>query len=641
MEKLDFTKNVEIENTPGSISKIIVSIVEANKTAVAYESTKEQQPLKQEATQQSDTTAKQPELDISPKGSEDKKETYDPTFASTKTDDIESSGATLNPESIIVKAPSIEEPIQASQDVSVDDSVEPKNPDQKIPAVETTTEQPDQQNLESKKDDADQDAIFSKILQEVEKIQSFLLSKDSTIDQVSQPEVSSDALTVETQLEKDQQQENKENVKFEKLEKDQIKIFNNIYQEVQKIQKSFEKDRIAAEEAEREAQATREKDVELKQEQKTEDEKQGGFFENLFGAQGFSGLFNLLKNLGSGIFNFSKNIMSFIPKLIPAAGKALTAAGGAISSGVGAATSFLTGGLGVTGLMTSSAGAALSGGLGAGAAIGAGASVVGAAVGGFYAGDYIAEKAGVGIYGWAKDAEKQGEQAAKAAEAEPDELKKTQLELIALENQAQAERTRSLGGIGGWFRKEGVASEETLKQIEEKRKKMNELYAERKKNEEQLKSYRKSMGLEEPTASLESTNEMQTVSVGEPTSSMGQPTQPTTISSPNDGVNTYGMENQNLNTQPEYEAVTVGDNATLEIQSIPTQIESAKATNEAQTSASMTVNEAMRLANIQTSQKASASPIVNQVTVNNSSQSYSAGGEFRRPIEPEVGKRRT
>jgi hypothetical protein len=649
MEKLDFTKNVEFENTPGSIAKIIVSIVEANKTvdqvANAEPSAKQDTP----PAQKTETTTKQNDLDIAPRSNEDKKETYDTVFTSSKADDIEAGGSNLNPESISVNVPPVEEPTQEDQKTIAIDSVaiQPDIDQQKTDANQDPQEPKDQQPPDTKQD-ADQSKIVSQILQEVQKIESALIPNDSDAPDVKLSEQSTDIAGFQEQLKSDQQEENRANAKFEKIQKEHAKIFNNIYNEVSKIEKSLEKDRFAAEEAEREAQVTREKDVELKQEQKTEDKKQDGFFENMFGMLGFGGLFKTIKDFGKTIFDLSKNIFSLVGKIGPmlsrlasGAGGAISAAGKTIASGLGTATSFLTGGLGVGGLMTSSAGAALSGSLGAGAAIGAGGAALGAAAGGFYAGDYIAEKAGVGIYGWAQEAEKQGEQAAKAAENEPDELKKLQLEVMALENKANAERNRSLGGAVGLFRKEGVASEETLQQIKEKREKMNKLASERKKAEQELKAYKESMGLEEPASTTQSTDQMQTVSVGQQTPATTESTQSTTVDAKDGSANTDLTSYQTTNAQLEYETVTVGDNIPARIDRIPETVESVKATNEAQTSASMTVNEVMRLANMQTSQKASAAPVVNQVTVNNSSQSYNSGGQFRRPIEPEVSRRRT
>jgi hypothetical protein len=184
----------------------------------------------------------------------------------------------------------------------------------------------------------------------------------------------------------------------------------------------------------------------------------------------------------SGMFS---NIAEMIglKSMMSKGGGLLKSAGGAISKGAGGLYSAATGGLGIGGLMSSGAGTALSGGLGAGAAVTSGALVVGAAVGGFAAGDAIAEKTGVGIYGWAKDSEKQADQAIKAAGSEKDDLKRMKLELMALENKADAEKMKSLGGITGWFRSEGVATEETLKAIQDKRKEIADYMAKNKKTQ--------------------------------------------------------------------------------------------------------------------------------------------------------------
>ena len=163
-------------------------------------------------------------------------------------------------------------------------------------------------------------------------------------------------------------------------------------------------------------------------------------------------------------------------------GKSLLTKGAGLAASAG---SWLTGGLGLGGLMSSSAGAALSGGLGAGAAVGAGAGVAGAAIGGFKLGDVLAEKAGIGIYGWAQEAEAMAEKAKKDAAKIKDPLGRAMFELSALEGQAESEIQKSKGGFFGGMKGigellglsdgGGVATEETLKAIEEKKKEVAKL----------------------------------------------------------------------------------------------------------------------------------------------------------------------
>jgi len=375
MERLDFTHNVKIKNTPGTIAKIIVSVVEANKVKVA-----DSQPDAGE-TQQSAQSSKSKDNDSQ-------------MFAAATSSYSES-------------------------------------------------EETDRENYESETQDS------------LESIQE--------------------------------------------TEEQQVGIFDRVQKDVEKIHNSLQADLFAQEEAEREAKQDKEKDFELAESNKKEEkEDQKGFFESLIGS--FSDLWSSLKSWGS-------NIMSLLGKVGPAvvslaksaggaimgglktAGGALKATGGALKAAGSSALGWLTGGLGVGGLMSSSAGAALSGSLGMGAAVGAGAGVAAAAGGGLVAGDYIASKAGVGVYGWAQQAEKQSEKLEKSASTEKDELKKAEQELMALNMKAEAEKQRSIAGLTGWFKSadDAVASEETLKAIAEKMEEIKMLRKQRKKAEVQYK----------------------------------------------------------------------------------------------------------------------------------------------------------
>lgn len=121
-------------------------------------------------------------------------------------------------------------------------------------------------------------------------------------------------------------------------------------------------------------------------------------------------------------------------------------------------------------------GAAALGGSGA-AIAGSGALMAGAAIGGFEAGDYIANKTGIGIYGWSNQMGADAARTMDMANRTEDPVKKAQLRAAALASKADQEKMESLGGFTGMFRSEGVASDETLKALQEAREELKQLSA--------------------------------------------------------------------------------------------------------------------------------------------------------------------
>jgi len=145
-------------------------------------------------------------------------------------------------------------------------------------------------------------------------------------------------------------------------------------------------------------------------------------------------------------------------KILGRAGKALGAGRALLGLGTGA----------INGMGAAASGGSMT------AIAGSGALIVGSAIGGFEAGDYIANKTGIGIYGWSSQMGQDAERNMALADKTEDPLKKAQLRVAALESKKDQEKTESLGGFFGMFRSEGVASYETLKALAEARSEMQE-----------------------------------------------------------------------------------------------------------------------------------------------------------------------
>lgn len=282
----------------------------------------------------------------------------------------------------------------------------------------------------------------------------------------------------------------KENVEQQKL---QTKLLEQNQKILEQLYKAFKPDALGAQESEAETKRSiaemlktavsdkKESDKKDSDADSSKEEEGGGFISSIMEMLGAKSLLSKGGGLLKTGLGLGKNL--------------LTKGVGSISSGLGAAGSWLTGGLGLGGLMSSSATAALTGGLGAGAAVGAGAGVAGAAIGGFKVGDVIAEKAGIGIYGWAQEAGAMAEKAKKDAQKIKDPLGRALFELSALNAQAESEIQQSKGGFFGGMKGigellglsdgAGVATEETLKAIEEKKKEVAKLQNERNKQKKQ------------------------------------------------------------------------------------------------------------------------------------------------------------
>lgn len=284
-----------------------------------------------------------------------------------------------------------------------------------------------------------------------------------------------------------------------KEQQEQTKLLNESLKILQQIYKALKPDQLATQESEAETKKSIAEMLKTAVSDKKESDKKdsdadaskeegGGFISSIMemlGAKSLAskGLDLLTKGAGLG-----KNLLTSGLGL----GRGLLTKGAGLAASAG---SWLTGGLGLGGLMSSSAGAALSGGLGAGAAVGAGAGVAGAAIGGFKLGETISKKTGLSIEVWADEAKAMAEKAKKDAAKIKDPLGRAMFELSALEGQAESEIQKSKGGFFGGIKGigellglsdgGGVATEETLKAIEEKKKEVAKLKAEHDKKKKQ------------------------------------------------------------------------------------------------------------------------------------------------------------
>jgi len=174
----------------------------------------------------------------------------------------------------------------------------------------------------------------------------------------------------------------------------------------------------------------------------------------------FSQIQGIMSGLG-GFLSGGLNALDALADLKYLGGGKLIRGGASLGRGaLGLGGRGLSAGAGAINAMGGAASFGSAGGIAAG--VGSGALIAGAAIGGFEAGDYAAQKFGIGLYGDANDMGSKANAAFARAAQETDRKMKLKSTIAALGYKADQEKTESLGGFTGLFRSQGIASEETM-----------------------------------------------------------------------------------------------------------------------------------------------------------------------------------